>query len=155
MSIRSSLIDWSRGDALGWFWHCCRARERSRGPLRSLWTLLLCRSAQRHGGYVGPGAVFKGRPSLPHGLHGVFISRHAVIGSGCVIYQNVTVGEVGGRAPVIGDGCLLGAGAVIVGGVTVGDGARIAAGATVRNDVPAGATVLPIPVQYLGGGEGA
>ena len=59
---------------------------------------------------MGPGAVFEGRPSLPHGLHGVFISRFAVIGPRCRIYQNVTIGEIDRKAPRIGADCLIGAG---------------------------------------------
>ena len=86
--------------------------------------------------------MIRGVPSLPHGLHGVFISRYAVIGANCRIYQNVTIGEIAGKAPEIGDGCLIGAGAVLVGGIRVCPGAKIGAGAVVHTDVPAGATVV-------------
>ena len=142
MGLKEHLTDYSRGDSLGFFWLMYRLRLRARGPLKSLFTFLMCRSAHRHGGYVGPGAEFQSRPSLPHGLHGVFISRHARIGSGCRIYQNVTIGEVDGRAPHIGDGVLIGAGAVMIGGIRVGSGARIGAGALICADVPAGATAV-------------
>ena len=87
-------------------------------------------------------AVKRGVPSLPHGLHGIYISRYASIGSGCRIYQNVTIGEVNGRAPRIGDGCLIGAGAVLVGDIRVGNYAKIGAGAVVSADVPDYATVV-------------
>ena len=155
MRARDWLTDFSRGDSLGFFWLMYRLRSRAPRPARSVFTWLMCRSAHRHGGYVGPGAVFGGRPSLPHGLHGVFISRYASIGAGCRIYQNVTIGEVSGKAPVIGEGCLIGAGAVIVGGVTVGDGARIGAGAVVRRDVTPGGTAVAPEALLLceGGGE--
>lgn len=109
----------------------------------------MSRSAHRHGGYVGPGAVFLGRPSLPHGLHGIFVSRYAVVGKDCLIYQNVTIGEVNGKAPVIGERCLIGAGAVIVGDVTIGNDVKIGAGAVVVKDVPDGCTVVAQPVRIL------
>ena len=115
MRVLDRLIARSRGDGLGWFWRLYRLRRRTGNRLlRSLCTYLMCRSAHRHGGYVGPGAEFEGKPILPHGLHGVFISRFAVVGARCKIYQNVTIGEVDGKAPVIGPDCLIGAGAVLV-----------------------------------------
>ena len=94
-------------------------------------------------------AVIQGEPTLPHGLHGVFISRYAVIGANCRIYQNVTIGEVDHKAPVIGNGCWIGTGAVLVGDIRVGPGARIGAGAVVSKDIPAGCTVVAQPPRIL------
>lgn len=152
MSLREAITDWSKGDWLAGFWRLYRWREQCRNRLvRSALAVLLNRSAHRHGGYVGAGAVFADVPSLPHGLHGVYISRYACVGAGCRIYQNVTVGEVDGRAPVIGDRCLIGAGAVLVGGIRVGNGVRVGAGAVVNRDVPDGATVVSQPPRVLAG----
>lgn len=155
MSLRETVIDWSKGDCLAGFWRLYRWRERCRkGLLRDVLTFLLNRSAYRHGGYLGNGAVFAGVPSLPHGLHGVYISRYAYIGAGCRIYQNVTIGEVNGRAPHIGSRCLIGAGAMLVGGIHVGNDVKIGAGAVVSVDVPDHATVVAQPPRILtGGGE--
>ncbi len=150
MGVRERIIDISRGDGLRHFWRLYAMQRRARlRPVRDLLTFLMCRSAHRHGGYIGPGAVIEGIPSLPHGLHGVFISRYAVIGKGCRIYQNVTIGEVDGRAPSIGRGCLIGAGAVLIGGIRVGDGARIGAGAAVCTDIPAGGTAVSQPARII------
>lgn len=155
MSAREGFTDFSKGDYMGLYWRVRSARDRARSkPLRDALTFLMNRSARRHGGYIGPGAEFSGRPSLPHGLHGVYISRYARIGSGCRIYHNVTIGEVDGRAPRIGDNCLIGAGAVIVGGVTVGDNVKIGAGAVVSTDVPPGCTVVAQPPRIIERGEG-
>lgn len=154
MGGRDWLIDCSRGDSLSWFWWLYHRRANARVRVwRSVLTYLMCRSAHRHGGYVGPGAVFQGRPSLPHGLHGVFISRFAVIGPRCRIYQNVTIGEVDHRAPAIGADCQIGAGAVLVGNIRIGDRAKIGAGAVVSRDVPDGCTVVAQPPRVLEGGE--
>lgn len=43
--------------------------------------------------------------------------------------------------PIVGDGVLVGAGAILLPGARIGDGATIGAGAIVDSDVPAGATV--------------
>ena len=150
MNWRETLIDYSRGNDLRGFWRLYRRQQRARTRLgRDFWTFFLSRSAHRHGGYVGPGAVFAGEPSLPHGLHGVFVSRYAVVGRGCRIYQNVTIGEVDGQAPVLGDGCLIGAGAVLVGGIRVGNRVRVGAGAVVCTDIPDGCTVVAQPARVL------
>ena len=128
MSVRQQIIDYSKGDHLGLFWRLFAWRSRT--------------ASRRHGGYIGKDAAFAGRPMLPHGLHGIYISRYARIGADCCIYQNVTIGEVDRAAPQIRDHCLIGAGAVLVGGITVGDYAKIGAGAVVCFDVPAHATVV-------------
>lgn len=112
-------------------------------------TILLNRMARHHGGYIGPGAIIEAIPSLPHGLHGVYISRYASIGPGCRIYQNVTVGEVDGKAPKIGANCLIGAGAVVIGGIEVGDNVRIGAGTVVSQSVPSNCTVVAQPARVL------
>lgn len=144
------LRTFSRGDNLGLFWRLFFLRERTRSRiLRQALTFLLNRAAHRRGGYVGNGAQFSGVPILPHGLHGIFISRYAKIGSECRIYQNVTIGEVDRLAPEIGDRCLIGAGAVIVGGVRIGNDVKIGAGAAVSTDVPDGCTVVAQPARII------
>lgn len=154
MSMREYLTDVSKGDRLSFFWRLYRLRAQSKNKLvRGILTFLMNRCARRHGGYVGPGAVFSGIPSLPHGLHGVYISRYAAIGAHCRIYQNVTIGEIGGHAPVIGNNCLIGAGAVLVGGIRIGDHVSIGAGAVVHRDIPDHCTVVAQPPRILERGE--
>lgn len=149
MSIRETLIDYSKGDNLRLYWRLFRWREQiRRKPIQDVLTFFLNRMAHHHGGYIGNGTTFRGIPVLPHGLRGVFISRYAHIGSGCWIYQNVTIGEVERNAPQIGDHCLIGAGAVIVGNIKIGNYAKIGAGAVVCSDVPDYATVVAQP-PYL------
>jgi len=150
MSLRETVTDWSRGDCMTGFWMLYHWRERCPVKLvRNVLTFFVNRSARRHGGYVGNGAVFDGTPSLPHGLHGVYISRYARIGADCRIYQNVTIGEVDRQAPRIGDRCLIGAGAVLVGGIRIGNDVRIGAGAVISADVPDGATVVAQPPRVI------
>ena len=143
MSIRRKIIDYSRGNNLGHFWRLYRLQKKTgEGILHDILTFLMSRYAYRHGGYIGPDTIIKGNLTLPHGLHGIFISRYAEIGENCLIYQNVTIGEVNRKAPVIGDDCLIGAGAVIIGGVTIGSHVKVGAGAVVSTDIPDGCTVV-------------
>ena len=150
MGMRERIMDYSLGNHLRLYWRLFRRRERTRSRLLSdALTFLLNRMAHRRGGYIGRGAQIAGIPSLPHGLHGIYISRYASIGRDCRIYQNVTIGEVGGKAPRIGDGCLIGAGAVIVGGVRIGNDVKIGAGAVVNCDVPDHSTVVAPPPRMI------
>ncbi len=151
MGIRSGIIDYSRGNDLTFFFCLYRKQQKSRGMVRDILTFFMSRSAHRHGGYIGPDAVIRGKPSLPHGLHGVFISRYAQVGVNCRIYQNVTIGEVDRKAPVIGDDCLIGAGAVILGGIQIGNHVKIGAGAVVCKDVPDGCTVVSQEPRIING----
>lgn len=143
MSIREKIVDYSRGDNLGLFWRLFFMRKRTKSRLRKSVLAFWCgRLAHKHGGYIGIDADIKEIPSLPHGLHGVYISRYSSIETGCRIYQNVTIGENGRKAPRIGKNCLIGAGAVIIGDITIGDNVKIGAGAVVFMDVPDNSTVV-------------
>ena len=151
MSIRRRIIDYSRGDNLRHFWRLYRLQKKTcEGFQRDILTFMMSRCAHRHGGYIGPDTVIKGNLTLPHGLHGIFISRYAEIGENCLIYQNVTIGEVNKKAPVIGDNCLIGAGAVIIGGVKIGSHVKVGAGAVVSTDIPDGCTVVSQAVRMIG-----
>ena len=86
---------------------------------------------------------------FPHGIRSIFISDSAMIGSGCVICQQVTIGSAKGEAPLIGKNVMIGAGAVIVGECSIGDDAKIGAGAVVAADVPAGATCVSGPMRMI------
>ena len=153
MSIREYLIDFSKGNELNNLWRLYRNRENSKGILRSIYTFLMCRSATKHGGYIGPGAKLCDVPSLPHGLHGIYISRYATIGRNCRIYQNVTIGEVDGKAPVIRDNCLIGAGATLVGGIHIGNNVKVGAGAVVSEDLPDNCTAVSQKPRIIGRGS--
>ena len=94
------------------------------------------------GTHLGYGAKFKDIPSFPHGLYGIIVSHNAVIGANCTIFHQVTIGEGKGGAPSIGDNCLIGAGAKLIGGIYIGNNVKIGAGCVVVDDVPDGATVV-------------
>lgn len=148
--FREEILAYSKGDNLRGFWFLFKLREQAGNRLvRDLLTFLCNRSAHRHGGYIGKGAKMDGIPSLPHGLHGIYISRYASIGSDCRIYQNVTIGEVNRKAPRVGNCCLIGAGATVVGDIQIGNNVRIGAGAVVSFDVPDNCTVVSPKARLL------
>lgn len=79
--------------------------------------------------------------SIVHG-NGLVLSHAAHVGEGCILFQNVTLGEnldprsgiVG--APRLGRHVHVGPGATLVGPIDVGEGSKIAAGAVLMRSVP-------------------
>lgn len=107
----------------------------------------LCKIIRKHYGAGIPILPDINRFATPHGFYGIFISQRAKVGDGCVIYQQVTIGSndfenIRGGAPTIGNNCLIGAGAKIIGNVHVGNNVRIGANAIVVDDVPDNCTVV-------------
>ncbi len=86
---------------------------------------------------------------IPH-PNGVVIHAAAVVEPGCIIMQQVTLGQLAkGGVPVVERGAYLGAGAKVLGPVRIGPGARIGANAVVLSDVPAHATAVGIPARVV------
>jgi serine O-acetyltransferase len=90
---------------------------------------------------------------MDHGT-GIVIGETAVIGDNCSILQGVTLGGTGkaeeDRHPKIGNGVLIGAGAIVLGNIKVGECARIAAGSVVVKEVPPHVTVAGVPAKIVG-----
>ena len=89
---------------------------------------------------------------FPHPI-GIVISKSAVIGKNCLIYQNVTIAKKNGltkeRGVVIGDNVRIYANACIIGDITIGDNAIIGAGSVVLKDVPSNAIVAGNPGKVI------
>jgi serine O-acetyltransferase len=86
---------------------------------------------------------------LDHGT-GIIIGALASVGDEVTILQNVTISrhrDDPRRAPKIGHGVLLSAGATVIGHLSIGDFAKIGAGALVTSDVPAGCTAVGVPAR--------
>ncbi len=73
------------------------------------------------------------------------------IGLNFEIWQNVTIGHQHPTdiLPKIGNNVKVGCGAIVIGGITIGDGAIIGAGAVVTKDVPANAVVAGNPAKII------
>jgi len=118
--------------------------------------------------WVAPSAVVIGDVELAAGVSlwptvvargdvcAIRVGEGSNVQDGAVLHgdqgQPVTIGAdvtIGHRAVVhgatLGDGCLIGIGAIVLNGVTVGAGALVAAGSVVTRDVPAGALVMGAP----------
>ena len=67
-----------------------------------------------------------------------------IIGSDVSVGHNAVI-----HGARIGDNCLLGAGAVIIGNIRIGDNAKIGAGAVVSLDIPDNCTVVPQPPRII------
>lgn len=89
---------------------------------------------------------------------GVVIGETAELGDDVYLLHNVTLGSVtrngdrvslpcGRRHPKIGNGAIIGAGAVLLGPISIGDSAKIGANAVVLRDVKPGETVVGIPAR--------
>jgi serine O-acetyltransferase len=115
-------------------------------PIQPLLHLLYRLIALTYGAAVPLSTEIKGHPILIHGLHGIFLSKNAVIGKNVTIYHQVTIGSIShgskSGAPYIGDNVLIGPGAKILGSVTIGNGAKIAANCVVVDDIPENALVI-------------
>lgn len=79
------------------------------------------------------GAQFDSPPFLPHGPHGIIVGSDVKVGSGCVIYHQVTIAS--GNV-VIGDRVEFGAGAKVLPNVTIGNWCHVGANAVVVEDIP-------------------
>lgn len=87
---------------------------------------------------------------LGHNALGCVIHERAVIKENVIILQNVTIGGRGkSGVPMIEKGAFIGAGAVILGGITVGQNAKVGANAVVISDVPEEATAVGVPAKIV------
>lgn len=99
---------------------------------------------------LGKGAIFATPPLLPHHLNGIIISHYAKIGKNCTIFQQVTIAEGKNKtAAIIGDNCIIGAGAKIIGNVKIGNNVKIGANAVVVKDIPDNCTAVGVPAKII------
>jgi serine O-acetyltransferase len=98
-----------------------------------------------------PRAEIGGGCIIAHGI-GLVIGGRTVIGEDCTLLHGVTLGEVRFDeldCPRVGDRVTLGAGAIVLGGITIADDAVIGAGAVVLTDIPHGAAAAGVPARVI------
>ena len=115
---------------------------------------IISQNAKRRTGIeIHPAATIAPGVFIDHG-EGVVIGETAVVETGVVIYQGVTLGGTGKdkgkkRHPTIKQGCMISAGAKVLGGITVGEYCKIGASSVVLQDVPPYSTVVGIPGRVI------
>jgi serine O-acetyltransferase len=114
---------------------------------------MMFRHVRNHYGIELPYDVKLGRRVRFDHQGAVVIHGNSVIGDDCVLRQGVTLGnrrpEEHDKAPTLGKGVSVGAGAKLLGPITIGDNAIIGANAVVLIDVPAGRTAVGIPGKLI------
>lgn len=78
---------------------------------------------------------------------GIVIGSNAVVSKNCMIYQQVTIGSnfnSDNSMPYIGEGCKIGAGAKLIGGIHIGKNCIIGANSVVTKSVPENSMVVGI-----------
>jgi len=94
-----------------------------------------------------------GRRVLIAHQSGIVIHPNAVIGDGCVIRQNVTLGAESDTqsdtAPKLGKNVDIGAGAVIAGAIEIGDNVQIGPNSVVMQNVKANTVAFGNPLRVL------
>lgn len=93
---------------------------------------------------IGKGCVF------PHDGLGIILHNNVIIGDNCRILHGTTMGGRGKQSvPKVGNNVTIGAHAILLGGITIGDGAVIGAGAVVIHDVEKNAVVAGNPAKVI------
>lgn len=129
-----------------WLWQC---------NLRLLAHLISNSGRFITGVEIHPGATIGKRLIIDHGS-GIVIGETAIIGNDVILYHGVTMGSVQHdlgskirRHPKIGDGVLVGAHAIILGGISIGNNVKIGAGTVILHDVPDDVTVVGNPSRIV------
>ncbi len=129
------------------------AHAMHRAGRRDFALYLQSRSSQVFQVDINPAARIGKGIMLDHAT-GFVVGETAVIGDDVSILQGVTLGGTGkseeDRHPKIGNGVLIGAGAIVLGNIKVGDCARIGAGSVVVKEVPPRVTVAGVPAKIIG-----
>lgn len=108
---------------------------------------------------IHPGAKIGKGLFIDHGV-GVVIGETAELGDNVTLYQGVTLGGVSPaedshlqrqkkRHPTLGNGVIVGSGAMVLGPIFVGDNARIGANAVATHDIGEGETATGIPARIV------
>lgn len=104
---------------------------------------LKLRKLQLKLGFTIPMNVFGPGLSMAH-YGTIVVSPYASVGRNCRLHVGVNIGATGGTnlAPVIGDNCYIGPGAILFGNISIADNVSIGANATVNKSFSEANVVL-------------
>jgi len=101
---------------------------------------------------IHPGATLGKNFFIDHGM-GVVIGETAEVGDNVTLYHGVTLGGTSSqkvkRHPTLKNNVVVGAGAKILGAITIGEGCRIGANAVVVKSAPPNSVIIGVPGQVL------
>lgn len=82
---------------------------------------------------------------------GIIINKESVIGKNCTIYHGVTISIENTKkgAPIIGNNCVISAGAKIIGPIKLGNNVMVGANSVVVKDIPDNSVVVGIPGKVV------
>lgn len=133
-------------------WRMTIRSKLLRAPL-SVFYRILFRRVRNIYGIELPYTVGLGRRVIFEHQGAVVIHGHAIIGDDCYIRQGVTLGNrylhQADKAPKLGNGVNIGAGAKLLGDISIGDRASIGANAVVLDNVDPDSTVVGIPAKAV------
>ncbi len=94
-------------------------------------------------GFSIPANVFDAGLSLPH-TGTIVVSKYAKVGENCRLHVCTNIGASAGKreAPIIGNNCYIGPGAILFGEISIADNTTIAANATVNKSCNVSNVVL-------------
>jgi len=101
---------------------------------------------------IHPGATIGRRFFIDHGM-GVVIGETSEIGDDVLLYQGVVLGgtthQKKKRHPTLGNGVVVGAGAILLGDIVIGDEARVGAGSVVVTSLEPNTTAVGVPARVV------
>ena len=122
------------------------------GQRQALALHLQSRISERLGVDIHPAARIGKGIMIDHAT-GVVIGETAVVEDNVSLLHGVTLGgtgkESGDRHPKVRRGCLLAAGATVLGNIEIGECARIGAGSIVLRNVPPYCTAVGVPARLI------
>lgn len=131
-------------------WRMSVASRILRAPLSLIYRTMYRRCRNVYGIEIPYTAKIEPGVIIEH-QGGIVIHGMASIGRGSIIRQNCTLGirslDRLHEAPCVGRGVSIGAGAVLLGGISIGNDAQIGANAVVLVDVPPGALAVGVPAS--------
>lgn len=114
---------------------------------RLFWRILLRKCMWNTGIQIPEGTKIDNGFRIVH-FGNIVINPSSRIGKNCNIAQGVLIGNNEGKypgAPIIGNNVVIGANAIIIGGITIGNNVLIAPGAFINFNVPSNSVVIGNP----------
>lgn len=115
-------------------------------------TIFRNRISRKYSCYISYNAEIAEDVFFPHPT-GIVIGDGVKVGSGCIIYQNVTIGRKGysdPSYPVIENDCKIYSGAVVIGGITLREGTTVGANSVVLSSSNSNDMLVGIPAKCHG-----